>query len=570
MAFEATKQQQAILDAALVPLKVIACAGSGKTATAVRRLVEVRRRMGTSKGHAVLLSYSNVAVETFRNEYTAVAAKYGEISDRVVICTVDSFIINNILLPHAAQVMKCACRPFLVHGRERFLEKAFTVFDGQRPIPIAEVDLQATGPTTWQFVNALSRQALPEVSALKAAKALAKIGAYTHSLGRLWAMLTLEESERLAQILARRYPHILIDEAQDIGSLHGQTLLLLEKAGSVLGVVGDPNQAIYEFADADGSFLKGFQVPAHGLEQPLTENRRSVAQIVAIANNIAAAASTPIRSAPARKNGSFFLKYDPSKLPDLVSAFSQILDNNGYSHAEAAILARGTALAYQLAGGKDTFGQGATRLFAEAAVSRDLRGDIAVAFERALDGTLRLVELGDSTLRARALSGQREPTARAVRRLVWKFLREYGTGVPEASLPGDLWHAKLKSRLPTLLATLQADCGLQTRTSWGMNVTVKDVGSAPLLQQALIKAEGQDIRVSTVHKVKGESIPAVLYVTNPKSLNSLLAGTSDEEGRIGYVAVTRAGDLLLVAVPKSTDNSKVAALVKAGFTEWAG
>ncbi|SRR5258706_10067291 len=121
MAFEATKEQQAVLDAELVPIKVIACAGSGKTATAVRRLVEVRRRMGASKGYAVLLSYSNIAVDTFRTEYAAVSSQYENLSERVLICTVDSFIANNILAGHAAQVMNCTCRPFLVHGRERFL-----------------------------------------------------------------------------------------------------------------------------------------------------------------------------------------------------------------------------------------------------------------------------------------------------------------------------------------------------------------------------------------------------------------------------------------------------------------
>lgn len=179
MVFQATKEQQAVLNAELVPLKVIACAGSGKTATAVRRLVELRRRMGTSRGYAVLLSYSNVAVETFRKEYAEVAATYGELSDRVLICTVDSFITNNILAPHAAQVMNCSCRPFLVHGRERFLENpSFSVFDGKRPVSISDVDLRSTKPGKWEFVNADSGQPLPNNNAIKAMKALGKIGAY--------------------------------------------------------------------------------------------------------------------------------------------------------------------------------------------------------------------------------------------------------------------------------------------------------------------------------------------------------------------------------------------------------
>jgi superfamily I DNA/RNA helicase len=567
--FQATKEQQVILDAELVPLKVIACAGSGKTATAVRRLAEVRRRMGTSRGYAVLLSYSNVAVNTFRKEYTGVAAKYGDLSKRVVICTVDSFITNNILAPHGANVMNCSCRPFLVHGRERFLENSsFSVFDGSRPLRIIDVELRCLGGASWEFVNAKSGRPLPEDNAIKAVKALGRTGAYTHVLGRFWAMLALDQVERQAEILARRYPHILIDEAQDIGSLHGQTLMLLEKVGSVLALVGDPNQAIYEFADADGSFLTGFKVPGHGLDQPITENRRSVSQVVEAANKVAGALSTAIRTAPGRKHGSYFLRYDPDKLPDLVTTFSKILADNQYAHAEAAILARGTSLAYQLSGGRDSFGQGATKLFAEAAVNRDVRRDIALAFERALDGMLRLLEVADNGLRARVASGQRDTTARTLRRCVWKFLRDSTAGVPAASLASDKWHAELKKRLPAVLTEIEASCGLVKRKSWAMNVTTKQLGTAPLFRETLVVAKGQDIRVSTVHRVKGESIQAVLYFTNSKSLNSVLAGTVDEEGRIGYVAVTRAADLLILAIPKATGKGKVGALMQKGFVEW--
>lgn len=569
MVFQATKEQQAILDAELVPLKVIACAGSGKTATAVRRLVEVRRRMDTSRGYAVLLSYSNVAVDTFRREYAEVASNFGELSGRVLICTVDSFITNNILAPHAAEVMNCSCRPFLVHGRERFLENpSFSVFDGKRPVSIIDINMRSAGPGKWEFVNADSGQALPDDNAIKAMKALGKTGAYTHSLGRLWAMVTLGKVERLAEILARRFPHILVDEAQDIGSLHGETLMLLEKAGSVLSLVGDPNQAIYEFADADGRFLKDFKLPAHGLDQPITENRRSVSQVVGIANKLAGSLSTAIRAAPSRKHGSYFLKYDTEKLQDLITAFSGILTHNQYSHAEAAILARGTSLAYELSGGRDSLGQGATRLFAEAAVNRDVRRDIALAFERALDGMLRLVEVADNGLRARVASGQRDAAARPFRKCIWKFLRDSTCGIPAASLPGDKWHAELKARLPAMLTEIETNCGLATRKSWAMNVTAAKVGAAPLFQDDLVATQGQDIRISTVHKVKGESIPAVLYVTNTKSLNSLLAGTVDEEGRIGYVAVTRAADLLILAIPKTTPKAKVEILEGKGFAEW--
>ncbi|HKT96891.1 MAG TPA: hypothetical protein VJS30_10180 [Paraburkholderia sp.] len=103
-----------------------------------------------------------------------------------------------------------------------------------------------------------------------------------------------------------------------------------------------------------------------------------------------------------------------------------------------------------------------------------------------------------------------------------------------------------------------------------MNVTTKAFGKDSLVQGALVSAEGHDIRVSTVHRVKGENIPAVLYVTNPLSLASLLAGAKNEDGRIGYVAVTRAGDLLILAILGSTKPAKVEALKAKGFVKWVG
>lgn len=62
-------EQLQIINAPLSPLSVIACAGSGKTFTAVRRLAHMRQQLGEHRGRIALLSFSNVAVDTFRQEY---------------------------------------------------------------------------------------------------------------------------------------------------------------------------------------------------------------------------------------------------------------------------------------------------------------------------------------------------------------------------------------------------------------------------------------------------------------------------------------------------------------------
>ena len=61
---------------------------------------------------------------------------------------------------------------------------------------------------------------------------LGKTGAYTHDLGRYWVYRVLKERPELLTVVVRRYPYILIDEAQDIGSVHQAILQLLIDAGA--------------------------------------------------------------------------------------------------------------------------------------------------------------------------------------------------------------------------------------------------------------------------------------------------------------------------------------------------
>jgi hypothetical protein len=65
----------------------------------------------------------------------------------------------------------------------------------------------------------------------------------------------------------------------------------------------------------------------------------------------------------------------------------------------------------------------------------------------------------------------------------------------------------------------------------------------------------------------GASLDAVLYVTNKEHALALLDGVSTEVGRIGYVAATRARDLLWVAVPHSALKELRPMLLARGFKE---
>jgi superfamily I DNA/RNA helicase len=570
MPFEATAEQKAIIEAQLVSQRVVACAGSGKTATAVRRLLEIRERLGAARGYVALLSYSNVAVETFRNEYSILAREMQVPSDRVLISTVDSFITSNILSPHASRSMGCERQPFLVRGSEPFL-KSFKVFNGDHGVDIEHlrVSLGMTGDLVYSESSYHSqRSAVASEAALKAIYSLAKIGAYTYELGRFWALQTLTQQQRLINILACRYPFVLVDEAQDVGPMHGALLSLLQDAGCTVSLIGDPNQSIYEFADADGTFLKDFKLAAGGISQSLTENRRSVQAIVTFANQLSGTASKSIREAPVRKHGVYLIRYKKDELDNLFDTFATILKENEFEKSEAAILCRGNSLVERLTGGANEIGQGATEKFACAATCRDRRGDIADTFELALDGVLKLLKKVPSTLRSDILASSNEPVQKKMRHLVWQFLRNSDIGLPSATLNAKtVWLPQLKKRLPTLLTAIEEECGFIRLDTWNYNVTAAKLGDGPLWNE-LLTENSAGISVRTVHRSKGESIGAVLYITKTADINSLLDGPVNEEGRIGYVAVTRACDLLILAVPSSAPKVAIARLQANGVAIW--
>ncbi|MGL3429695.1 3'-5' exonuclease, partial [Salmonella enterica] len=78
------------------------------------------------------------------------------------------------------------------------------------------------------------------------------------------------------------------------------------------------------------------------------------------------------------------------------------------------------------------------------------------------------------------------------------------------------------------------------------------------------------IRIDTVHQAKGESLDAVLYLTNKEHVSALLTGVDSEVGRIGYVAVTRARNLLWLGVPANALKELRPSLLARGFQEIDG
>jgi superfamily I DNA/RNA helicase len=564
-------EQQAIINAPLEPLSVVACAGSGKTRTAVRRLVEVRRRLGDHRGRIALLSFSNVAVDTFRDSYQALAQDLpaGIGRDRVEIDTLDGFITSNILRPHAYRTMGATQAAFLVTGAESFLN-GFTFKTSTYPLSITKMQVGLRNGSVY-FHHTSNDQAseLNTAYASSIVSRLGRTGAYTHNLGRYWCHRVLTEQPAILRALVRRYPHILIDESQDIGTLHQAILEQLISAGSQISLIGDPHQGIYEFAGADGMFLTQYGQRVGVKSHALTRNYRSVPLILTLANKLSMRTDTAERQMPATPHGAYFIAYKNSEREQLITAFRTTVLAAGLEVHRSAVVCRGRDLANKLAGIDAPVGQGLVKSFAAAAILRDKRQDYLNAFKTVASCIVGLLADPPQGLVAMITQPARYPDVRLLRRAIWSFTRNPDTGLPSASLTADTqWHPLLLTRTKALLALLQLKFGLAAADKLGNKLANKELPNTPLMISAdLAAAQGPGIRVDTVHQVKGESLDAVLYLAAKEHVVALLAGVNTEVGRIGYVAVTRARNLLWLGVPANALAELRPALLASGFLE---
>jgi hypothetical protein len=557
-------EQDDIVASSLEPLAITACAGSGKTRTAVRRLAAVREKAAGVRGLVLLLSFSNVAVDTFARAYAEFTRKTGRepARDRVRIQTIDALLTNDILRPHAYRTMKCARVPYLVNGSEGFLSSnGFKFFmdktDGSGRYPLAPRDIgdlfvRRLGATTSVCLRRKRGPAVEVPSGMTVVARWAGVGAYTHSFGQYWAYKTLDEQPWLAAAMARRYPHILVDEAQDIGHWHQALLELLIANGSQVSLIGDPHQAIFEFAGADGRFLKDYGSRSGVLPKKLSVNFRSVKAVQDVADLLSSRKDTTDRTTGSKDAGAFFFAYHDKDLPVLEKAFlAHVLDNQ-LDPSRSAVICRGQALKKRLRAYETDQGEGLVKRFAKAALLRDEGGKYHEAYKLVVRSVCDMLPAAPNDL-AHKLSTPWTAAGelRAISRMLWSFTRDPASGLPSALLAArSQWHPKLVSALEGLVERIEEETPHRVDPKYRGRIRTNNLPDAALL----VRAAGHTgvatgLRASTVHGVKGESLDAVLYIAEKSHAAEMAAGTLTEVGRIGYVALTRARDIFWMAVP---------------------
>ena len=547
MAFP-TDEQRKYIEEAPPDAVLIACPGSGKTTTAVERFIS---RCKSRKGYGIAyLSYTKVAVREARRQAMDSGA-ISLVSYPNEILTIDSFFRAYVFdifayivhpdLPKQMIVLEDRITPTAADMNKVAIWGVLQNKDGsKRPLPSWKIHpYLENGALRFRYERNEYTHEWEDLPSdlhkdiVKAKIALLFSGYTTHADLLLFSRFLLQRSGiRVAEILAKRFSEIIVDEAQDTSEIQQEMFQQLAAAGAQISYVGDPGQGIYQFNKANPRFLNAL-LKEGKQEFRLDETFRSIRPIVDVLNARFARGMTTNRAHKNQAHGAYVLVCD---VTSAIDRFKQQLVAGDVSLGEAAIIARNWGHLEEIVKSELHTEWSAIPRYAARAYQRQKMGEFAHALEAMLlvlrAGVERQVwdAIGDVFQRA----------------LAWGFLRSSYFAAPGDRESVVDWCGRLRKGLEQYVEL----CGLQKSKGFGQNSSARKMDKTQLVTDAICFEE-IGVRATVIHQVKGETIRGVLVVApqnqHVKWLNDVKEG--DEEFNICYVAFSRAADVLMLQCP---------------------
>lgn len=574
MAIQLSAQQQAVVDCNEPRIVVKACPGSGKTFSVAARMAKLLRENNLSRHQGIAaISFTNTACEVIQKE---LKETFGctNISYPSFIGTIDSFINTYIFLPYAHLVMGCNCRPEIIgtefnkwydydaskrsYDRIKIIDPNYFVDKvsfNQSGEPIPLVSPQEFN-FSWGKMRNKNGQYRKDVTDIIEAKRIHFAqGKANQADATYFTFRILDKYPSIAQNIVRRFPILIIDEAQDTTELQMAIIDKLSQYGAdSIMLIGDPDQAIFEWNTANPHlFMEKYNSPDwHSLD--LSENRRSSEKICQLANRFSGNAMSSIAAdkeyaeKPCLK-GHLSTSESVNQITD---NFIEKCKEIGLNESEYAIVFRGQSFGATYFGLANNDNSDASRQSSPwkngyYGVRDIVYGKYLIDQGKYSDG-LALIEKGyyKTKKQVRYVS-----TSTIRREIADKGFRCYRKKMLD-----------LIQRLPSTNKTLSN--WIAELQQGGINLTV-ELNKANVNIESLFRTSNHQLRqacpyLKTIHSVKGMTLEAVLVFLSKKAVHTNYTTIlndpvrycihNNEELRIVYVACTRPKKLLWIAVPK--------------------
>ena len=158
----------------------------------------------------------------------------------------------------------------------------------------------------------------------------------------------LQKHTNITQRLSRRFPFIIIDECQDLSWIQLEIFNFLKQYRVSLHIVGDLNQAIYEFKKVDPKKVENFISNNKFIQLNLSDNFRSCQPIVNLCQKIVNGDCVVGKESLPHHETCIYFQYKKDELPALPNRFEEHLKKLEISIEKSVILARGWSTVYKL------------------------------------------------------------------------------------------------------------------------------------------------------------------------------------------------------------------------------
>lgn len=281
------RQQQQAVEATEGRVRVVAGAGSGKTRVLAHRYAYLVNEIGISPGNILCLTFTNKAAQEMKRRISTMVDR-GSVND--FICTIHSF-----------------CAKFLRREIYRIgYPRNFTIIDEEDGKSLARQAMQEFGidrrkTTAERFLKQVAalkgydparyiqRHLLPcsDTQAPDATVRYIKLQLKQFALDYddllYFTLYILEHFNDARDYWTRKLNYVMVDEVQDCSGDDWKLLHAISRHHGNLFVVGDPDQAIYEWRGANPKIFVDFKAKTDVI---LEENYRSTPDILDVANHI--------------------------------------------------------------------------------------------------------------------------------------------------------------------------------------------------------------------------------------------------------------------------------------------
>jgi DNA helicase II / ATP-dependent DNA helicase PcrA len=400
---------------------------------------------------------------------------------------------------------------------------------------------------------------------------------------------SLNHNELLRNRLSSRFPLILLDECQDLSTIQLMILKCLMQAGTILHIIGDLNQSIYEFKKVEPKNVEDFVIGNKYRVKYLTDNYRSCQKIVDTCSKIVNENSMIGKENELVAESCVYFTFKKEEISNLIEVFQKYLESKEIPLDKSVIITRSWKNVDRLRNIKQDEKNRYQYQFATAIYLWQRRDKVSREKSIKLLGRFISKKYFDKY----SVNSQQYFCPECVNSAIkWRiFIASILNSIYESKSPiinqnqtWSDWSKLVKSELlsiaknciniltdntaPEIIEEMILDkCKFDIPRKEGSNNVLQSITTSEPSPTKLL--------ITTIHSVKGQTFNAVLVVSSPSQSGTTdghwkdwLENPNSEAARLAYVASSRPKYLLAWAIPEPSE-SDIKRIEEFGFKNYA-